>query len=250
MASLIQMTIDYSIIIPAYNEEALLPRTLQSVQHAISVQERAGEVIVVDNNSSDRTAAIARQSGARVVPESINQISRARNAGGRAAAGRYLIFLDADTVLSPELLEKALRLLASGSCCGGGAQVFGDTEVSPMAGRLMALWNKLSLRFRLAAGCFVFCLREGFDSSGGFSEKVYASEEIWFSRRLADWGRQRNMVFEIITRPGIVTSMRKTQWYTGWDMLGMLLMLTLFPPAVYFRRLCRPWYERPSKSEE
>ena len=245
------MTIDYSIIIPAYNEEELLPRTLQSVRHAMFKQKQTGEVIVVDNNSSDRTAAIARQSGARVVPESVNQISRARNTGGRAAVGRNLIFLDADTVLSPELLDKALNLLASGSCCGGGVQVFGDTEVSSVAKRLMALWNKMSLRFRLAAGCFVFCLREGFDGVGGFSEKVYASEEIWFSRRLGGWGRQRNMAFEIITNPGIVTSMRKTQWYTGWDVLRVLLMLTLFPPAVYFQRLCRHWYDRPlSKSEE
>lgn len=247
------MAIDYSIIIPAYNEEELLPRTLQSVQHAMAEQRQTGEVIVVDNNSSDRTATIARQSGARVVSESINQISRARNAGGRAAAGRNLIFLDADTVLSPELLDKALRLLESGRCCGGGVQVFGDTEVSPVAERLMALWNKMSLRFRLAAGCFVFCLREGFDGVGGFSEKVYASEEIWFSRRLGGWGRQRSMVFEIITQPGIVTSMRKTQWYTGWDILRMLVMLTLFPPAVYFQRLCRHWYDRPLskvKSEE
>ena len=245
------MAIDYSIIIPAYNEEELLPHTLQSVQHAMSVQKQAGEVIVVDNNSNDRTAAIARQSGARVVSESINQISRARNAGGRAAAGRYLIFLDADTVLSPELLDMALGLLASGGCCGGGAQVFGDTEVSPMAERFMTFWNRMSLRFRLAAGCFVFCLREGFDASGGFSEKVYASEEIWFSRRLGDWGRQRNMEFEIIMEPGIVTSMRKTKWYTTWHMLGYLFMLTLFPPTVFFRRLCRLWYDRPlSKCDE
>ena len=244
------MTVDYSIIIPAYNEEELLPRTLQSVTHAMSMQEKIGEVIVVDNNSSDRTASIALQSGARVVSESVNQISRARNAGGRVAAGRYLVFLDADTVLSPELLDKALGLLASGSCCGGGVQVFGDAELSPLAERLMTFWNGLSLRFSLAAGCFVFCLREGFDAVGGFSEKVYASEEIWFSRRLGDWGRKQNLAFEIITEPGIVTSMRKMQWYTTAHTLGYVCLLTLFPATVFFRSLCQPWYARPFKSEE
>ena len=243
------MSVDYSIIIPAYNEEELLPRTLQSVQQAMSLLQQTGEVIVVDNNSSDGTAAIARQAGARVVSESINQISRARNAGGRAAAGRYLIFLDADTVLSPELLDKALGLLASGGCCGGGVQVFGDAELSPLGERLMSLWNNLSLRFRLAAGCFVFCLRQGFDAVGGFSEKVYASEEIWFSRRLGDWGGQRNLVFEIITEPGIVTSMRKMHWYSTRHTLGYVCMLVLFPAAVFFRGLCRPWYDRPEKGE-
>lgn len=244
------MVVDYSIIIPAYNEEELLPRTLQSVKNAMAAQQQTGEVIVVDNNSSDHTAAIAQQSGARVVPEPVNQISRARNAGGRAAAGRYLIFLDADTVLSPELLDKALRLLMSGGCCGGGVQVYGDTELTPVAGRLMALWNRLSLRYRLAAGCFVFCLQDGFAAVGGFNEKVYASEEIWFSRRLGEWGRRRNLEFEIITHPGIVTSMRKLQWYTTRHTLGYVCMLTLFPLAVFFRGLCRPWYDRPENSEE
>src|SRR4030065_256939 len=105
------MSIDYSIIIPAYNEQELLPATLQSVQQAMAVQELAGEVIVVDNNSTDAPATIAAPAGARVVTEAINQISRVRNAGARAANGRYLIFLDADTVISPKLLIKALGLV-------------------------------------------------------------------------------------------------------------------------------------------
>lgn len=244
------MTTDYSIIIPAYNEEELLPRTLRSVQLAMSATEFAGEIIVVDNNSIDKTALIARQSGARVVTEVVNQISRVRNTGGRAANGRYLIFLDADTAITAELLEKALALLVSGCCCGGGTQVYGDSELTPVSEMFMSLWNRMSLRFGWAAGCFVFCLREGFDAVGGFSEKVYASEEIWFSRKLGAWGRARDMEFEIITDPGIVTSMRKLEWFTTTDMLRQVFLLILFPPAVFFRRLCRPWYERPSKSEE
>ena len=244
------MTIDYSIVIPAYNEEELLPRTLRSVQQAMSTIDLSGEVIVVDNNSTDKTASIARQSGARVVTEAINQISRVRNTGGRAANGRYLIFLDADTTISTELLDKTLALLASGEHCGGGVQVYGDTELTLFSGMFMSLWNSLSLRFGWAAGCFVFCLREGFDAVGGFSEKVYASEEIWFSRELRAWGRTRSLQFEIITEPGIVTSMRKLHWYTTSRMLGQVFLLTLFPPAVFFRRLCRPWYDRPFKSED
>ena len=242
------MSIDYSIIIPAYNEQELLPATLQSVKQAMAaVQELAGEVIVVDNNSTDATATIAAQAGARVVTEAINQISRVRNAGARAANGRYLIFLDADTVISPELLIKALGLLASGECCGGGVRVVGDQALPFLPEQLMSFWNSLSLRFGWAAGCFVFCLREGFEAVHGFSEKVYASEEIWFSRRLAAWGRPRKLAFTIITEPAIVTSLRKLEWYPLTHMLGHIVMFTLFPPAVFFKRLCRPWYDRPGK---
>jgi glycosyltransferase involved in cell wall biosynthesis len=240
------MTIDYSIIIPAYNEAEFLPRTLESARRAMAQIRPAGEIIVVDNNSTDDTAALAARAGARVVPETINQISRARNAGARAARGRYLVFLDADTLLSTELLDKALALLGGGACCGGGVRVVGDETLPFIPTQLLALWNGISRCCNWAAGCFLFCLREGFEAVNGFSEKVYASEEIWFSRRLRDWGRSRRMQFEIIDDPPIVTSMRKLQWHSLPHMLGYLTLFTLFPPAVRFRRLCRPWYERPA----
>jgi len=86
------MTICYSIIIPAYNEEDWLSRTLSALDEAMGTLSLRGEVIVVDNNSSDRTPQIARQHNARVVFEPVNQISRARNTGARAAKGRYFIF--------------------------------------------------------------------------------------------------------------------------------------------------------------
>ena len=75
-----------SIVIPAYNEEKLLPRTLQSVQAAAGAFTAAGwtfELIVCDNNSTDGTALLARAGGARVVFEPLNQIARARNTGAR-----------------------------------------------------------------------------------------------------------------------------------------------------------------------
>ena len=95
---------DYSVIIPAYNEELHLPETLRNLQKAMeAVTPLRGEIIVVDNNSTDRTAEIAHDAGARVVFEAHNQISRARNCGGRAANSRNLIFLDADTIIRPEI---------------------------------------------------------------------------------------------------------------------------------------------------
>ena len=95
------MSIDYSVIIPAYNEEVLLPATLASVRESmLAIPELVGETIVTDNNSSDRTADIATAAGARVVYEEHQQIARARNAGAQIARGRYFIFLDADTLLN------------------------------------------------------------------------------------------------------------------------------------------------------
>ena len=62
------------------------------------------ELIVCDNNSTDRTAEIARAAGATVVFEPVNQIARARNSGAAAATGDWLIFVDADSHPSADCL--------------------------------------------------------------------------------------------------------------------------------------------------
>ena len=124
------MPIDYSIIIPAYNEEDYLAKTLTALEDAMSHIERSSEIIVVDNNSNDRTAEIAKQHNTQVVFEAINQISRARNAGARLAQGRYLIFVDADTHLQTGLLTRTLQLMADDAIVGGGARLYPDRQRS------------------------------------------------------------------------------------------------------------------------
>jgi len=240
------MTISYSVIIPAYNEQQWLGPSLAALKRAMAAVDLPGEVIVVDNNSTDRTAEVARQHGAQTVFEPVNQISRARNAGARHSRGKYLVFLDADTTLSPELLDKALANLTSGACCGGGALVDLD-GLLPWYGRwIPLLWNRLSVRCKWAAGCFIYCLREGFAAVGGFSEQVFASEEIGFSRKLRTWGKPRGLAFEIITKPAIVTSSRKMQDHPIRNLLAFCFVL-VFPFAVRSRRLSRLWYHRSRK---
>ena len=97
-----------SVIVPAFNEERLLQGTLRSIRAAMAAFDRRGwmsELIVCDNNSTDRTAEIARAEGATVVFEPFNQIARARNAGAAHASGDWLVFVDADS-------QPSLRLFA------------------------------------------------------------------------------------------------------------------------------------------
>ena len=76
---------DYSIIIPAYNEEDYLPLTLENVKDAMaSISGYSGEIIVTDNNSTDRTSEVASDYGARVVFQQHRQIALSRNTGGRS----------------------------------------------------------------------------------------------------------------------------------------------------------------------
>ena len=240
------MSPDYSIIVPAYNEERWLPDTLASLQQAMASVELAGELIVVNNNSTDATAAVAEQHGAQVVFEGYNQISRARNAGAHVAQGRYLLFVDADTHIPAELLAQAIDNLESGRCCGGGTTVRFDTEPGAAEGVGLAVWNSLSRSLKLAAGCFVYCRRDAFEAVGGFSEAVYASEEIWLSRKLRRWGKGWGQAFCIVTGHPAQSSGRKMEWFSTWQQALLLLMVLLFPFFVRFKRLCGFWYNRPN----
>src|ERR1700746_1981800 len=89
-----------SVIIPAFNEEKFITGCVEKVLRALEANrtnDLTAEVIVVDNNSTDRTAELARAAGATVVFEPVNQIARARNSGAAAATGDWLIFVDADS---------------------------------------------------------------------------------------------------------------------------------------------------------
>jgi len=239
------VVVDYSVILPAFNEEAYLEHTLAALRQAMDTISLNGEVIVTDNNSTDTTAEIAAASGAKVVFEPVNQISRARNTGARQAAGRYLIFVDADTTVDSTLLQAALDNLESGSCCGGGANVDMEGPISRGAQAVVKFWNLLSRTFRLAAGCFVYCRRDDFEVCGGFSEQVYAGEEVWLSMALKRIGRKSNRKFIILREPKAVTSGRKLHWFNTTQHLVLFTILAFFPYLLRYKRVAWYWYRRP-----
>lgn len=236
-------TPDYSIIIPAYNEAAQLPRTLPAIRAAMSAVAGRGELIVVDNNSKDATAEVAGQLGATVVFEPVNMISKARNAGARAAQSPILIFVDADTQPSAELLSATLEHMAREDRVGGGAEVQLDPLPSWLTCKLAGLWNWTSRQMSYPAGSYFFCRRDAFDAVGGFNEALYASEEIWLARALKRWGRRQTpqRKLHVIEIP-VITSSRKLD--NGPKVYGMLLMMLIFPFAVRFKSLCGYWYKR------
>jgi glycosyltransferase involved in cell wall biosynthesis len=148
----------------------------------------SGELIVCDNNSTDRTAELAYAADATVVFEPVNQIARARNAGARAGSGEWLLFVDADSSPSKELFQDVLAAIESGRYVGGGCTV-AIPGLSPAARTWLGIWNALSRAAQWAAGAFLFCEAAAFRAAGGFSEELFASEEIDLSRRLKRRGR-------------------------------------------------------------
>jgi glycosyltransferase involved in cell wall biosynthesis len=108
-----------SFIIPAHNEEALLGRTLAALHAAAGALREAYEIVVADDASTDHTAAVAQEHGARVVAVNRRQIAAARNAGARAATGDLLFFVDADTTATRKAVRAAVRALRGGAVGGG-----------------------------------------------------------------------------------------------------------------------------------
>ena len=153
------------------------------------------------------------------------------------------MFVDADSWCSERLLGAALDRLAGGRVVGGGSTIAPDRPIEGGARRGLDFWNRIGTTMKLAAGCFVYCRRDAFEDVGGFSEKVYAGEEIFLSRALKRWARRHGgLGFEIIEEAPVVTSVRKLDWY-GPGQLAAQAALVFIPGALRSKRLCRTWYD-------
>ena len=152
-----------SVVVPAYNEEKLIGASPWRPSARRWPRFRSAgwetELIVCDNNSTDRTADLARAQGATVVFEPINQIGRARNKGAEAATGDWLVFVDADSHPSRELFADVAGAIVTGKYLFGGSTVKMDAHY-PIANALVNLWNGISRVRKWAAG-FVHFLRNG-----------------------------------------------------------------------------------------
>jgi glycosyltransferase involved in cell wall biosynthesis len=224
-----------SFIIPAYNEEALIGVTLRELQAGAASLGGPVEVIVADDGSTDRTAAIAREFGARVVHINARHIAAARNAGARAARGDLLVFVDADTVVPRDVLHAAVNAYGAGAA-GGGAGVRQDTDDPKWGQVALSITSWIMRKARWAAGCFVFVRRDVFERVGGFDERYFASEEIHLSRAVKKHGR-----FVILPNK-VITSGRKARLFSG-RAIFMQFAAALWPATLKRRDRLGFWYD-------
>jgi glycosyltransferase involved in cell wall biosynthesis len=209
-----------SVIIPAYNEELELSSTLAAIRAAASGAAQPCEIIVVDDASTDATPEIASQVGARVISVHRRQIAAARNAGAHVARGKYLFFIDADTRINRMHIIEAITALEAGYS-GGSARVVADGFV-PLWGRiLLRVFCVLYFGLNLGAGAFLFTTRHNFEAIGGFDERYFVGEEVYFSLALRKLGR-----FTVLREP-ILTSGRKLRMYSAKQILGNFVAVIL-----------------------
>jgi glycosyltransferase involved in cell wall biosynthesis len=193
-----------SFVIPAYNEAANIGRCLESIRRELEAGRRESDVIVVDNASTDDTAAIARRyPGVIVVSESRKGITHARQAGLRASRGDLVANVDADTMLAPGWLETVVREFAADPrlVCLSGPFVYYDvppsvrvwTRLFYAAGFVTYLVNRFVLRVgSMAQGGNFVCRRWALERIGGFDTAIdFYGEDTDIARRLHRAGRVR-----------------------------------------------------------
>ncbi len=235
-----------SIIVPAFNEEKLLGASLAEINNAAAAFTRLHwefELVVCDNNSTDRTGDIARAAGAKVVFEPVNQIARARNAGAAATTGDWLIFVDADSHPSAELFADVAEQIRSGKCLAGGATIRLDEKLFA-AEMITRLWNGISRVLRLMAGSFIFVDAAAFRAVGGFSNELFAGEELDLSKRLKTFARGTGRKLVILHRHPLKTSARKMRLYKQRELLGFFGKAVLNQRRMLTsREAAYPWYD-------
>jgi glycosyltransferase involved in cell wall biosynthesis len=236
-----------TIVIPAYNEARYLPRLIDSIEaakRAWGQGDAAVETIVADNASTDGTAEVALARGCRVVPVAKRAIAAARNAGGQAARGEIVCFVDADMTIHPKTFGAIEEALASNGVVGGAT---GVTLERWSAGLTVtyALFVPLVWVTRFDTGV-VFCRRQGFLATGGYDETLRVAEDVAFLYVLRKFGRGRRQRLTRLRGVKAVASTRKFDelgdWHT-FTTMPRLALAHLFRRAEAVREAERYWYD-------
>lgn len=213
----------FSIIIPAYNEEKLLPRLLESIDVARSNYSGGAdqvEVIVADNSSTDCTAEVAATLGARIAHVSKRRIAAARNGGARIAEGEILCFIDADSAVHPETFNAIDQAMKSGRYVWG---VTGAVLERRSFALLVTYW--LMMPMVLLTGIdtgLAFCRREDFETVGGYDESRMYAEDVVLPLALRRLGRTRGQKITRLPQIKALACTRKFDQFGDWHYFWML----------------------------
>ncbi|MCU0304551.1 MAG: glycosyltransferase [Thermoanaerobaculales bacterium] len=217
-----------SLVIPARNEAALLPRLLDTVDVARS-RYRGGaaavEVIVADNGSTDATPEIAARRGCRVVEVVRRCIGAVRNDGAGAASGAVLAFVDADIRIHPDTFDAVAASLATGRVVGGATGVRLERWSLGIAATYAAMVPFVWLT-GMDTGV-VFCPRADFEAVGGYDESLRAGEDVRLLVDLKRLGRRDGRRLVRLRPVKAVASMRKFDAHGDWHYFTLMPRIAL-----------------------
>jgi len=203
-----------AVVIPARNEAKRLPGCVAALRESAARAGAALEIVVVNNRSTDATAETAAALGCRVVEDGTKNLSHIRNTGVRAAAAPLVLTVDADSLVSPNMVARVLEELAKPAVHGGGVLIFPERWSAGIIATGMMV-GVIALFYGITGGAFFF-KRTAFEAIGGFDERVLSAEDIDFARRLKRQARASGGRFVNLLSAHIVTSCRKFDTFGDW----------------------------------
>ncbi len=214
----------FSVVIPAHNEEKYIGKCLQAVRSAAKyVKPDTVEIIVVANRCTDRTAAIARHYGARVLKNDDKCIAAVRNTGVKAARGGIVVTVDADSLMTKRSLAEIREMLESGLYVGGGTNPrFDRMSVGIAFSAMYVAVNLLPVMMKnggYLSGAMFWCCKRDFEAIGGFNESLVSLEDMDFAARLKKLGARRGQRYGTLKRSYVLTSARKFDEFGDWYLI-------------------------------
>lgn len=210
-----------SIVIPSLNEEKYLPKLLESIRKQTY---KDYEIIVADNNSTDKTREIAKKFKCKIVNGGLP--AKGRNNGAKAAKWDIIFFIDADGIIEKGFLHKAVSEMKNKNLDIAGCYIW------PLSKRIFDnaifaffnYWIYLTQFFYPhAPGSGIFCKKSLHQKIKGFDEKVRLGEEADYVKRAKKYGK-----FHILNTVRTYTSVRR------FDKEGRLkLAMKIFLAEIY-----------------
>lgn len=178
-----------SVIMPAHNEEQYIGDCLTALKNQNYPADRF-EIIVVDNNSQDRTSEIAQSFGVKVLLKKKGPVGAVRNHGAAHAQGEILAFIDSDCVAPPSWLQDGAALVTGqpGAAFGGGCYLREQPYFIEKYW-LLSNNNEGSLPKHLIGATF-FVTKKLFQQAGLFDEIVTSGEDTKLSESIVAVGGQ------------------------------------------------------------
>lgn len=181
-----------SFVIPAHNEEKLLPGCLRSIQEEIKRSGCEAEVIVASNASTDRTAKIAQEFGTKVVEEPRKGVAQARQTGFEASTGELIANVDADTVVPEGWLATVVEEFSRDPKLVALSGPYIHYDFSPFMRLLVRAYYRIAMLGGLTflqGGNFVL-RRDALERVGGFDTSLtFWGEDTDIAKRMRKAGR-------------------------------------------------------------
>ncbi len=198
--------LSFSIIIPAHNEEKYLQKTIDSIKKQ-TLQDY--EIILVTNGCTDKTEEIAKKNitaNTRHLSLPKPNVSVARNAGALNSQGEILVFLDADTQLAADALEKIKEKFSEEYTV---ATTLAKPDSQKMTHRLAVSFKNLYHYLNLYQGCSgaLICRKKDFHAVGGYNPEIIVREHRKLALHLKELGK-----FTCINTTAMTSMRRYQQW--------------------------------------